>query len=512
MTAHAPAAEAPTKPGASIWLIGVLLAVANFLAVLDVTIANVSIPNISGALGASASQGAWVITSYAVAEAITVPLTGWLASRFGAVKVFVTAMFFFGICSALCGLANSLGFLVLARVLQGVAGGPLMPLSQTLLMHIFPKKQLPAAMALWVVTTLTAPVAGPILGGYLCDNFGWTAIFWVNVPIALIAAPVIFGLLRAKETATEKKPIDTVGLGLLVVWVGALQLVLDLGKEHEWFASPLILGLAVVSAIGFAAFLIWELTETNPIVSLKVFRRRGFWVSCITIAIGYAAFMATNVLTPNWLQRNMDYTATWAGIACGMVGILAIVAAPVSAKLSARVDVRKLIFFGLAWMAAITFLRSGMTSQVSFGQVAITMLLMGVGMPFFFLPLNTLALSSVDPEETAAAAGLLNFSRTLSGAFGVAIVNTAWEDGWSRNQAELAGLLHGGQAFLDQVTAMGGAEGQATGALTQIVTHQAVMLSTNQLMLVSAAAFLAGAALIWLAPKPSRVEAGGFGH
>jgi len=512
MSAHTASAEAPANPGASIWLIGVLLAVANFLAVLDVTIANVSIPNISGALGASASQGAWVITSYAVAEAITVPLTGWLANRFGAVKVFVTAMFFFGVCSALCGVANSLGLLVLARTLQGVAGGPLMPLSQTLLMHIFPKKQLPAAMALWVVTTLTAPVAGPILGGYLCDNFGWPAIFWVNVPIALITAPLVFTLLRSRETPTQKLPIDTVGLGLLVIWVGALQLILDLGKEHEWFASPMIVGLAVVSAIGFAAFMIWELTEKNPIVSLKVFRRRGFWVSAITIAMGYAAFMATNVLTPNWLQRNMDYTATWAGVACGLVGVLAILVAPLSAKLSATVDVRKLIFVGLAWMGAITFLRAGMTSQVSFSQVALPMLLMGVGMPLFFLPLNTLALSSVDPEETAAAAGLLNFSRTLSGAFGVAIVNSAWEDGWSRNQSELAGLLNGGQAFLDQVTATGGTPEQATGALTQIVTHQAVMLSTNQLMAASAVAFLLAAALIWLAPKPSRVEAGGFGH
>jgi MFS transporter, DHA2 family, multidrug resistance protein len=512
MSAQTASAEAPANVGASVWLIGILLAVANFLAVLDTTIANVSIPNISGSLGASASQGAWVITSYAVAEAITVPLTGWLATRFGTVKVFVTAMFFFGICSALCGLANSLGFLVLARVLQGVAGGPLLPLSQTLLMHIFPKKQLPAAMALWVVTTLTAPVAGPILGGVLCDNFGWPAIFWVNVPIALVAAPVIFGLLRSKETATERKPIDTVGLGLLVVWVGSLQLMLDLGKEHEWFASPLILGLAIVAAIGFAAFLIWELTEKNPVVSLKVFRRRGFWVSVITIAIGYGAFMSTNVLTPNWLQRNMGYTATWAGVACGMVGILAIFVAPISAKLSAKVDVRKIVFVGLCWMAAITFFRSGMTSQVSFGQVSLLMLLMGIGMPLFFLPLNTLALSSVDPEETAAAAGLLNFSRTLSGAFAVAIVNTSWEDGWGRNQSELAGLLNGGQEILGQVMAMGGTEVQATNALTQIVTHQAVMLSTNQLMLSCAAAFLAGSALIWLAPKPSRVEAGGFGH
>src|ERR1043165_4332704 len=309
MSAQTATADAPAQGGASVWIIGVMLAVANFIAVLDTTIANVSVPNISGSLGASASQGAWVITSYAVAEAITVPLTGWLAGRFGAVKVFVTAMFFFGVCSALCGLAGSLTGLVLFRVLQGVAGGPMLPLSQTLLMHVFPKKQLPAAMALWVVTTLTAPVAGPILGGYLCDNFGWPAIFWVNVPIALVAAPIIFALLKKKETPVAKAPVDVVGLSLLIVWVGALQLILDLGKEHEWFASPMIATLGVVSVLGFAAFLIWELTEKQPIVSLRVFRRPGFLFSALTMALGYGAFMSANVLTPNWLQANMSYTA-----------------------------------------------------------------------------------------------------------------------------------------------------------------------------------------------------------
>jgi DHA2 family multidrug resistance protein len=230
------------------------------------------------------------------------------------------------------------------------------------------------------------------------------------------------------------------------------------------------------------------------------------------VAVGYAAFMSTNVLTPNWLQRNMGYTATWAGLACGMVGLLAIVAAPAAAKLSAKVDPRGIVFVGLSWMAAVTFLRSGLTSQVDFATVALGTLLMGLGMPLFFLPLNTLALSSVDPQETAAAAGLFNFARTLSGAIGVSIVNTAWEDGWSRNQSELAGLVNGAQQLLDRFMAMGATDVEARNVLTLIVRDQAIMLSTNQLMLASAAAFLAAAAIVWLAPKPSRVEAGGFGH
>jgi DHA2 family multidrug resistance protein len=512
MTTQAATAEAPAKGGASIWMIGVLLATANFLAVLDTTIANVSVQNISGDLGVSASQGAWVITSYAVAEAITVPLTGWLAGRFGAVRVFATAMFAFGICSALCGLSPTLGGLVFFRVLQGVAGGPLLPLSQTLLMHIFPKKQLPAAMALWVVTTLTAPVAGPILGGYLCDNFGWPSIFWVNVPIALICAPIVFGVLRSKETEIKKAKVDFMGLGLLVVWVGALQLILDLGKEHGWFASPMICTLGVVSVLGFAAFLIWELTEKNPIVSLRVFRRPGFLFSALTMALGYGAFMSANVLTPNWLQANMGYTATQAGMACSTMGICAIFLAPVAAKMVNKVDCRWLICAGLFWLGFVCFLRAGTTSAVTFSQVSMQVFLMGAGMPFFFLPLNTFALSSIDEDETAAGAGLMNFIRTVSGAFATSLVNTAWEDGATLKQDQLSGILNGAQATIERFMALGQTHDQALTNLTKIVQGQAVMLATNDLMATSALLFLFAGAAIWLAPKPARIAEASLGH
>lgn len=510
MSAQTIKAEAPV--GASVWVIGIMLAMANFLAVLDTTIANVSVPNIAGNLGASASQGAWVITSYAVAEAITVPLTGWLANRFGTVRVFVTAMVGFGVCSFLCGLAPSLGWLVLFRVMQGLMGGPLLPLSQTLLIHVFPKKQLPAAMALWVVTTLTAPIAGPILGGFLCDTFGWPSIFLVNVPIALICAPVILGMLRSKETPTTKTRVDTIGLSLLVVWVGALQLMLDLGKEHEWFASPMIIGLAVIAVVGFLAFLIWELTEEHPIVSLKVFASPGYAVSMLVIAIGFGAFMATNVLTPLWLQTNMGYTATWAGLACGLLGVLAIPMAPVAAKLSGVVDLRKLVCVGLLWLGAICFLRGGMTSAVSYGQVATLMLVMGIGMPLFFLPLNTLALSSIDERMTADGAGMMNFIRTLAGAFAISMVNTAWEEDGVRNQAELAGSLHGADAVMGSLVAQGASQAQATVAVTGIVQGQSVLLATNHLMLLCSALFAVAAAAIWLAPKPARVTGPALGH
>lgn len=216
--------EAPLS-GAQLVGAGILLAAANFIAVLDTTIANVSVSTIAGALGASTSQGTYVITSYAVAEAITVPLTGWLANRFGTVRVFILSMVMFGLFSALCGLANSLGMLIAFRVMQGLAGGPLMPLSQTLLLRIFPKEKAPAAVGLWAMTTLVAPIAGPILGGVLCDQYSWPYIFWINVPVALICGYLGWRMLKRFETRTFKLPIDRVGLILMVVWVAALQLM-----------------------------------------------------------------------------------------------------------------------------------------------------------------------------------------------------------------------------------------------------------------------------------------------
>jgi len=500
------AARAQPEPlrGAALWSAAMLLAIANFLALLDISIANVSVPNIAGSLGASASQGTWVITSYAVAEAITVPLSGWLAGRFGAVRTFVFCIVGFAVCSALCGLAPSLGMLVLFRVLQGVFGGPLMPLSQTLMMTVFPPEKRATTMGLWGVTTLIAPVLGPNLGGLLCDNFGWPAIFWVNVPIALICAPMILRLLIPRETAIRKVRVDTVGLGLLIVWVGALQLMFDLGKEHDWFESPLIVGLAIVAAVGFAAFVIWELTEPDPIVDLKVFRHRSFSIVMVIMAVVFGAFFATNVLTPLWLQTNMGYTATWAGYVAGMFGVLAVVSAPISSQLAARVDPRPMISIGVGWLAFVTFMRADVTSDMGFWEISRWMLVAGVGMPMFFMPINMIGLGSVEPEETAGAAGLLSFIRTVAGAFATSLVNTAWENSGERNHAALAGVLNGGQAAIDSLIQTGQTSAQAVATLNRLVQVQAVTLATSQVFLGCAAIFALAAGAIWLVPRPPR--------
>ena len=501
--------SAPNSPtitplqGGQLWLAALLLAAANFVAVLDTTIANVSVPNIAGSLGVSSSQGTYVITSYAVAEAITVPLTGWLAARVGTVRLFAGAMVLFGVFSLLCGMATSLEMLILFRVLQGLAGGPLMPMSQTLLLQIFPKEKAGAAIGLWSMTTLVAPIMGPILGGKLCDDASWPWIFYINVPIAIACGYFGWGLLKRYQSPIVKMRFDTIGLALLVLWVGAFQIMIDEGKNLDWFGSPIIVGLAVVSAIGFAAFMIWELTERNPVVNLRVFRHRGYWVSVATISLAFGSFFGATVLTPQWLQAYMGYTATEAGHATAMSGILAVLVAPLAAQLSQKMDPRPLVFAGVMWLGAVTLYRSFATTDMDFWQVALPLLFQGVGMPFFFVPLTGLAMASVEPEEMASAAGLMSFMRTLSGAFATSIVTTAWDDKASHYHAELTALVDSSPQALQQLG--GGSIDAGRQQLSQLIQSQSIMLSTNELFWLSGLSFVLAACMIWLAPRPTRV-------
>ncbi len=506
--------DQPALHGAMLWVGAIVLAMANFLAVLNMTIANVTVPNMAGALGAGSSQGTWIITSYAVAEAITVPLTGWLAARFGGVRVFSLSVVMFGVASLLCGLATSLPMLLAFRVLQGMAGGPLLALSQTLLLRIFPKEKSMQAMGLWAMTTLLAPVVGPVLGGWICDNWNWPWVYFINVPMALVFAAVAWGLLKRYEDPLVKMPVDKIGFLLLVIWVAALQIMLDEGKDLDWFSSDKIIVLAIVAVIGFLAFLIWELTEKHPIVDLRVFRHRGFSASMFVLALAFGAFFGLNVLTPLWLQYNMGYTTTWAGLVVAWGGVLSVVFSPIAANWANRFDPRWLIFIGCFWLGADTLWRSVATTDMDYWTIVIPLFFMGVGMPMYYVPLTGLAMGSVNEEETASAAGLMNFVRTISGAFATSLVTTFWQDKSYIAHDQLSGIVDPAQTASTLIAIAPATAGQmGREGINMAVTGQSLMLATNGLMIAIAAIFFISAFAIALAPKPARtVDAAAIGH
>lgn len=511
-SAAAPAAAPPADPqpltGTRLLVAAFALALANFVVVLDTTIANVSVPHIAGGLAVSPTQGTWVITSYAVADAISVPLTGWLAYRFGTVRWFLYSIFGFGLFSLLCGVAQTLDALVLFRILQGLSGGPLMPLSQILLLRIFPREKAGIALAIWAMTTTTAPILGPILGGLISDNWSWHWIFFINLPIVAICAFGVATLLTPFETQRVKLPIDVVGLILLVVSVGAFQIMLDTGREHDWFGSAWIVTLAIIAAISFAAFVIWELTDANPIVNLRIFRFRGFTFGTIALSLGFGAFFAQVVLTPLWLQQVAGYTATETGYVVAWLGCFAVLFSPIAAGTLGKLDIRLTVSAGILWMAAMSILRASWNADVDYWTLALPHVLQGMGMPFFFVGLTALVLSSVPVKDQTSAAGLMSFLRTLSGAIGTAVATTAWDEASRTSRSELVSSLNDSGGFMASLERAGLTLEQARALLDRLVEVQASTLAVIHIFLAAAVVFVIAAASVWIAPRPKQVSMG----
>lgn len=487
--------------GAPLLAAALVLALTNFMVVLDTTITNVTVPHIAGSLAISPNQGTWIITSYAVAEAICVPLTGWLAGRFGTVRTFVWGMIGFGVFSTLCGFSNSLTMLIICRIGQGFAGGPLMPLSQTLLRRVFKPELRAKAMGLWAMTTITAPILGPITGGWISDSFSWHWIFFINIPVALFCGITAWRVLMAAESPIEKLPIDKVGLGLLITWIGALQLLVDLGRERGWFQDTFIVLLAITAILGFIVFVIWELFEEHPIVDLRVFRHRGFTVGLICMSISFGLFFSTSVIVPQWLQISMGYTATMAGIAASLNGVAALMVAPIVVMLSQKHDPRRLIYAGVSSLGIITLMRVNWATNADFYTIALPQFLQGFCMPFFFLPINLLMMGAVDMKETASAAGLMNFVRTMSCALATAVIVSNWDESQRVARSDLVGHMYGSN--ITHTLANSGIPLDTGRAMVEaIVDKESLMQATNYIFLTCAVLFIVAAASIWLVPKP----------
>ena len=501
-------ASAPSPlHGLRLFMGSIALSLATFMNVLDTSIANVSIPAIAGDLGASANQGTWVITAFAVSVAISVPLTGWLTQRFGAVRLFLASTLLFVIASLLCGLAPSLGSLVFFRILQGAVSGPMIPLSQTLMLATYPKEKSGTAMAIWSITTLVAPVVGPILGGWISDNYSWPWIFYINIPLGILACWVVWLIYRDRDTPTHKKPIDKIGLALLFVWVGCLQLMLDKGKDLDWFHSPVIISLAVIAFIGFVFFIIWELTDTHPVVDLSLFTVRNFSIGTLSIGLGYAIYFGSLVVLPLWLQTEMGYTATLAGVVLAPMGILAIAVMPLVGKALDRWDPRWLVTLSFLTFGAVLWERSLYTTEVDFYSLLSPSVLQGLAMATFFVPLTTITLSGLEPSRLPAAAGLSNFVRLLLGSFGASVMTTLWENRTIMHHAQLSessGFFNSEfNQMMDQLQQLGMSQQQALGSIEQQLNHQANMLGINDIFLISALLFCLLSVVVWLS-RPLR--------
>ncbi|MFO1341065.1 MAG: DHA2 family efflux MFS transporter permease subunit [Burkholderiaceae bacterium] len=505
------AAPPPPLTGTALALGTISLSLATFMNVLDSSIANVSLPAISGDLGVSPGQGTWVITSFGVANAISVPLTGWLTQRFGAVRLFTMSVLLFVLASFLCGFAPSLETLVVFRVMQGLVAGPMIPLSQTLLLASYPRAKAGTALALWGVTTLVAPVVGPLLGGWITDNISWPWIFYINIPVGLFAAFVTWGIYRHRETPRHKLPIDTLGLALLVTWVGSLQLMLDKGKELDWFSSPQIVVLAVTAVVAFAVFVVWELTDAHPVVDLRLFARRNFAFGALALSVAYGLFFGNVVLMPLWLQQWMGYTATSAGMALAPVGVFAILLSPLVGRKVGVWDPRRMATGAFIVFALVLWMRSQFTTQTDMAHVLVPTFIQGAAMSFFFIPLTTLVMTGIGPERMAAAAGLSNFVRITAGAMGTSIATTVWDDRAAMHHAHLAEPLAAGQgAFANVLASLQSAGLSAEQALAQVnrmIDQQAYTRAADDIFYVSALLFLSLIGLIWFTRRPPRVGA-----
>lgn len=493
----------------------VALGLGSFMNILDMSIANVSLPAIAGDLGVSPTQGTWVITSYAVSEAILLPLTGWLAQRVGQVRLFVLSTLLFSLASLCCGLSPSFPLLLLARVAQGAVGAAMIPVAQILLTTVYPARQRNLAVGLFSMTTVVAPIAGPLVGGWLTDNWSWHWVFLVNVPIGALVATLAWGLLRGYETGRRALPVDYVGLVLLALGVGALQMLLDQGSERDWFESNFILGLGILSLVALACFVAWELTDEHPVVDLRLFGRRNFAIGVTCMMVGTVAFYGNVIVLPLWLQDHQGYTALWAGRVLAFGGVLAFVLGPVVGANLNRLDARAVATFGFCTFAAVAFWSARFTSDVDYWPIAIARLLMGIAISCFMVSITTINLSGLEPQRAAAASGLANFMRNLGAGIGTAGITSLWEHKAIFHHARLAESINAASpatgSYLAQLMERGLDASAALAELAQVVDTQAYVLALNAVYCIDALLMLTLVPLVWFTRPPFHLRGSG-GH
>ena len=411
------------------WMVAGTVMLAVFMEVLDTSVANVSLPHIAGNLSAGVDESTWVLTSYLVSNAIVLPLTGWLSSLFGRKRFYMTCVAIFTLSSMLCGLAPSLALLVLFRILQGAGGGALQPISQAILLESFPKHKQGMAMAIFGMGVVLAPIIGPTLGGWITDSYSWRWIFLINVPIGIISLVLTFFLVFDPPFLTRKKwtegtHLDFIGLGLLSVGLGFLQVVLDKGQRDDWFESNFIVWCAAVSVIGLVAALVWELTRKDPIVDFRLLRDRNFFLATVTMfVLGFVLYGSTALL-PIFLQTLLGYTALLSGLVLSPGGFLVIILLPIVGRLLTRFEARWLVMVGVASVALSLFHMATFNLDIDFRTAMMARVYQSAGMAFLFVPINVMAFYYIPKMKFNNATGIINLARNIGGSFGIANVMT----------------------------------------------------------------------------------------
>jgi len=416
------------KPKFNPWAIAVVVALAAFMEVLDTSIANVALPHLAGDLGASNDESTWVLTSYLVSNAIVLPITGWLASAFGRKRFFMVCIFLFTLTSLLCGIAPSLPLLVLFRVIQGAGGGGLQPMAQAILADTFPPQKRGLAFALYGITAVTAPTVGPTLGGWLTDNYSWRWIFYINLPVGILT---LFLVLRLVEdppwfrNRTAGVRVDYIGIALLALGVGALQVLLDKGQEDDWFGSQFIVTLAMLSATGFLCLILWEWRQANPVVDVRMFRNFNFAISNLMMfSLGVLLF-ASLVMMPQFLQTLMGYTAQNAGLVLSGASLVILLEMPIVGQLTTKIPAKYIMAFGWLCLAGGMFYSTRrMDLLMSFGSASSLRITQAFGLGFLFVPISLGAYVGIEPQKANTVAGLINFMRNIGSSVGTSMVTT----------------------------------------------------------------------------------------
>jgi MFS transporter, DHA2 family, multidrug resistance protein len=499
------------------WLIAIAVMSSTFMEVLDTTVVNVSLPHIAGSLSASVDEATWTLTSYLVANAIILPMTGWLANNFGRKRLLMASVVGFTVSSFFCGLAPSLPLLIVFRVLQGACGGGLQPLSQAILLEAFPPEKRGQAMAFWALGIVVAPMLGPVAGGWITDNYSWRWVFYINVPIGVVAIILTQLFVFDPEYLRRKaSSIDYWGIGLLVLGMGCLQIMLDKGQEEDWFASHFIMALTVFAVVGLGGLIVRELMTANPIIDLTVFKYRSYAIGTFLMTVVGFVLYGSTVLLPLLMQQLLGYTATHAGITNFPRGFASFLAMPFIGILTNKVDTRKLLFSGVVFSAAAMYMLSRLSLEVGFWNFWWPLMLQGAALGLIFVPLTTVTHDPIPRERLGNATSIFNVMRNIGASIGISIVQTLRFRAFQKHintlgkfiapsnlqaQSMITGLR---DKFISQGADVATATKRAYGAVWGMLNQQAAMLSYNDVFFILAVIFLMMAPLILLMKRPKR--------